>query len=134
MGQLLAFTYDFYIETCYKCGIGFGMPRSYQRDRVQKGGSFYCPNGHAQCYVESEVERLEKELALEKERKERALTEANILRQNNKTLERSRAAVSGHLKRTKKRIQNGVCPCCNRTFRNLARHMATKHKDYKDSE
>ena len=23
----------------------------------------------------------------------------------------------------------GTCPCCNRTFTNLARHMASKHKD-----
>jgi hypothetical protein len=27
----------------------------------------------------------------------------------------------------RKRIQSGVCPCCNRTFENLGRHMKSKH-------
>ena len=27
-------------------------------------------------------------------------------------------------------VSGGACPCCNRSFENLARHMATKHKDY----
>jgi hypothetical protein len=28
------------------------------------------------------------------------------------------------------RIGNGVCPCCNRSFTNLRRHMTTKHPEY----
>lgn len=31
----------------------------------------------------------------------------------------------------KKRVGNGVCPCCNRTFENLSRHMSCKHPEYK---
>ena len=27
-------------------------------------------------------------------------------------------------------FQNGVCPCCTRTFPNLAAHMKTKHPDF----
>ena len=30
----------------------------------------------------------------------------------------------------KARVAHGVCPCCNRTFKQLARHMKTKHPDY----
>jgi hypothetical protein len=30
-------------------------------------------------------------------------------------------------------VANGVCPCCNRTFQNLARHMAGKHPDYEEA-
>lgn len=33
--------------------------------------------------------------------------------------------------RIKNRVKNGVCPCCNRTFENLARHMQAKHSDFK---
>jgi hypothetical protein len=29
-----------------------------------------------------------------------------------------------------KRVGNGVCPCCNRTFEDLARHMKVKHREY----
>ena len=28
------------------------------------------------------------------------------------------------------RVGHGVCPCCNRTFGDLYRHMSTKHPGY----
>ena len=28
-----------------------------------------------------------------------------------------------------KRVHNGVCPCCNRSFQNLQKHMKTKHPE-----
>lgn len=43
---------------------------------------------------------------------------------------RAHAATKGQLTKTKKRIANGVCPCCNRSFANLERHMAGQHPDY----
>jgi hypothetical protein len=30
----------------------------------------------------------------------------------------------------KKRASAGVCPCCNRTFSNMARHMAHQHPEF----
>lgn len=36
----------------------------------------------------------------------------------------------GVVTRTRNRIANGVCPCCDRSFTNLQRHMASKHPDY----
>ncbi len=30
----------------------------------------------------------------------------------------------------KNRIKHGVCPCCKRTFQNIAKHIATKHPGY----
>lgn len=36
--------------------------------------------------------------------------------------------------RTRNRIAAGVCPCCNRTFQNLADHMRTLHADYVAAE
>ena len=47
------------------------------------------------------------------------------------TEERSHAATRGHLTRAKKQVhraEHGVCPHCNRSFQNLARHMQTKHE------
>ncbi len=32
--------------------------------------------------------------------------------------------------RTRKRVGSGVCPCCSRTFQQLARHMKAKHPAY----
>ncbi len=36
--------------------------------------------------------------------------------------------------KVKKRAANGVCPCCNRTFSDLARHMKAKHPDFAEGE
>lgn len=47
-----------------------------------------------------------------------------------RTLERRLAAQRGVTTRLKNRVANGVCPCCNRTFANLQRHMSTKHKGF----
>lgn len=33
-------------------------------------------------------------------------------------------------KKLRKRIKAGVCPCCHRTVKQMARHMATKHPNY----
>jgi len=35
--------------------------------------------------------------------------------------------------RLQKRVANGVCPCCTRSFANLRRHMETTHPEYKAS-
>jgi DNA repair exonuclease SbcCD ATPase subunit len=48
--------------------------------------------------------------------------------------EKSLIAQKGVTTRIKNRASNGVCPCCNRTFQNLARHMHTKHPDFAKSE
>lgn len=43
---------------------------------------------------------------------------------------RAHAATKGQLTKTRKRVAGGVCPCCNRSFVNLGRHMAGQHPDY----
>lgn len=40
----------------------------------------------------------------------------------------------GQLTKLKRRVSNGVCPCCNRSFADLHRHMTEKHPDYLTSE
>ena len=51
-------------------------------------------------------------------------------RDRKEAAQRQASAFKGVVTRTKNRIAGGACPCCNRTFQNLARHMATKHSDY----
>lgn len=43
---------------------------------------------------------------------------------------KSRDGMKGALTKVKNRISKGVCPCCNRTFADLQRHMTTKHPKY----
>jgi hypothetical protein len=108
------------------CGIAVGIPSNLRRVMLDEGKSCYCPQGHTFVFVDTYKDRLakkERELADERRRRQaaRELLEAE---------ERSHAATRGHLTRHKKRASAGVCPCCNRTFQQLARHMKTKHPDY----
>ena len=112
---------------CGKCGIVFAMPTSKHSRCHEKGEDFYCPNGHGRVFVESENQRLQKQLDLERERvireksaRAQASAEANDLREKN-------IKMVGKLSRVYKRVRNGVCPCCNRHFTNLENHMKTKH-------
>lgn len=50
-----------------------------------------------------------------------------------KSTKRQLGTTKAQLTKTKKRVSNGVCPCCNRTFKQLARHMENKHPEYKES-
>lgn len=43
-------------------------------------------------------------------------------------------ATRAKLVRDRARFANGVCPCCNRSFENVARHMRTQHPDYDPSK
>lgn len=107
---------------CCSCGTVFAMQESIRRRRLNDGGWFYCPNGHQQHYSKSETDRLRDKLAEQ-------TRQATALAERAKNAENVAAKATTELKRIKKRMHAGVCPCCNRTFQNLQRHMATKHKD-----
>lgn len=70
-------------------------------------------------------------LRTEKAQMEREL-QAKLNQETHLRLVAEKSLKSEITKRRKieKRVANGVCPCCNRTFEDLARHMSTKHKDY----
>lgn len=109
---------------CIVCGVPIAMPSQMYDERLRDHRYFYCPNGHRQYFSgKSEEQRLRERLAWSESARER-------LRMERDAEARSRAAVKGHLTRIKKRIAAGVCPCCNRTFSDVARHMAGQHPDY----
>lgn len=89
--------------------------------------SIYCPLGHGH------VPAGKGEAQLERERRERAEARAQAIQDQLDSEKRSHAASKGQLTKAKKRVGNGVCPCCNRHFVNVERHMATKHPDYADA-
>jgi protein-arginine kinase activator protein McsA len=129
MGAVLAFTHQLVSVTCSKCGIEFAMPQYYRTKRLEDRETFYCPNGHGQHFTgESEAQRLRREL----DAKQQALDwEKNRRADAEKTISQLKGKVT-KAKNKLERVANGVCPCCNRTFQNLMRHMATKHPEFKD--
>lgn len=116
---------------CSECGVPIAMPPAVGAARRTDGNVFHCYNGHRQCFTESEVARLLREVETDRKKREWADQQAKIDREACERFSRSNAALRGEVTKIKNRVGNGVCPCCNRTFENLARHMTSKHPGYK---
>lgn len=117
---------------CYKCKEPFGIEESTRQVLLRTHQNFYCPHGHVQHYLEGESEetklrrerdRLKQSIAYEQDRVRRAQEEAEHQR-------RRANGYKGHATRITRRAKAGVCPCCNRHFVQLERHMATKHPTF----
>jgi hypothetical protein len=131
----LTYTGTLVIEECCNCHIIFAMPEDFQRRCREVGPdkTFFCPLGHPQHYRDSEVRTLENQLAAARRQLDWAQSSARAARDQANAAERSRAAYKGQLTKTRKRIGNGVCPCCSRHFRDVERHMKGQHPDYAES-
>lgn len=128
---------DMYVSNCPSCGVIFGITMDLQKARRADKGTLYCPNGHQMSWQESEADKLkkaktelERRLANEKEWNEQQGKWLRDEREAHKKTERSLSATKGVLTKTRKRVAAGVCPCCNRTFQQLSRHMSGQHPDY----
>lgn len=111
-----------YINCC-TCGIQFHVPDTWHDARRNDHASFYCPNGHQQAFLgKSEAEKL---------REERDRLAQRIAQRDDEIREAEKkvATATKKIKRLQKRASAGVCPCCNRTFSNMAAHMKTCHGD-----
>lgn len=119
---------------CARCGIVFGISEQFESKRRDDHQEFYCPNGHRQWYPhETEAERLRK--ALEQTKKVNAAITADL---QNVRAERDhhwieRKKTNTRMRHLKERVKHGVCPCCHRTFKQLARHMELKHPTFVSS-
>lgn len=116
----MTYTGTLAVEECCNCGMMFAIPEDFRARKLRNRSDFYCPAGHPQHFMAETFEA-----TLERERRRAASAEGRASR-----AEYSRRAVKGHLTRLKNRTANGVCPCCTRTFANLARHMKAKHPGF----
>jgi len=105
---------------CCACSVWFAMDGAFYDDalRLKSQRSFYCPNGHSQRFIGKRPEELLRE-------------ENNRLQSRLLETQSQKEAADRKLKRAEKRIHNGVCIHCNRSFSNLLRHMDSKHADQK---
>lgn len=128
MARTLNYSQRLVVEVCCKCGIAFAIPEDFQRKVRRTSESFYCPEGHQQYYPggksdEAKIKELENELRRESDN-------AEFWRGQEAIQKRRVAAAKGRVTRIKNRIANGVCPCCNRHFENVERHMKNQHPDF----
>ena len=92
---------------------------------------WHCYRGHSQHFSgKSDKEKLKDKLRMAEKRAEWANEGTRKANDRADRAERSLTATKGHVTRQKKRAAAGVCPCCNRTFKQLARHMKMQHPSY----
>jgi len=110
-------------EICCNCGVAFGMPSDLQEDLKNNPDKwFYCPNGHSQHYIKSKEQRLREEAEKKLIQKENEL--ANVFSEK---IQMEAALLKAQ--KQLKRVHKGVCPCCNRTFKDLQAHIKSKHPE-----
>jgi hypothetical protein len=124
----------FEVFHCANCGVPYAVTKDFEQRRRSDKKSFYCPNGHTQWFGgETDADRAQRlagQLDQERTRNQQLRDEAEARRRQLDYQKRARKAVSTRLRGLKQRVGNGVCPCCNRTFSQLARHMAAEHPTY----
>ncbi len=118
---------------CYQCGVVFAIDESLQKNWVRNKTRFFCPNGHGQSYIKSEADLLREQLQAAKAETERQRQEAERQRNLRVSAERRTIAQRGVVTKLKKRVNCGVCPHCQRTVSQMARHIATKHPEVLES-
>lgn len=131
MTDTITYTNTLRICTCW-CGIAFALPAHLHKrfiDRQQI--HIYCPLGHAMIPAgksEADRQRDAREAAERQVQRLTAIrTDLETRLEQQRQLTRAQKAAKT---RIKNRIAKGVCPCCNRTFENLQRHMTTQHPTY----
>lgn len=108
---------------CCLCATEFSMSQNLYNQRMKDGRKFWCPNGHDQVFTETELDRLRRE-------RDRLKQENARLEQEASTATKQASAARKKVVSLQKRAAAGVCPCCNRTVSQLARHMQTRHPEF----
>lgn len=125
---------EFTVIECGHCAVQFGLTTSMYKRVFSAKEWFYCPNGHKVRYAgesdHDKAQRLAGQLDQERTRVENLRRSERVLSQRADYAQRARKAVSTRLRKVKNRVGNGVCPCCNRTFSALAKHMESQHPHY----
>lgn len=107
------------------------MPAKVMQAFRDSHKTWYCYRGHPRHFPgESKEERLKQKLENTEKMLRSQIKRTEWAQEAERKAELSRRATKGQLTKTKNRIKNGVCPCCNRTFVDLGRHMAGQHPDY----
>jgi len=118
----LTYTGRLVVETCW-CGTRHAIPSELADMAEQNGHTVYCPLGHQWVVGKSEVIALREQL---KEERRRGQAERDL----RADAERRLTAQKGETTKAKKRAAAALCPCCNRSFVQLRRHMASQHPDF----
>lgn len=136
-GVLGPISVEMELHDCAACGFIYACTKAFFDRRRADGASWSIPCGHTALYRESEADKEKKradqlaaELAHAKNYSELQGNWLRNEREGHKATERKLSAAKGQQTKLKKRIAHGVCPCCNRSFAEVARHMKRQHPEF----
>ena len=123
------------LETVHCCGCGgtYAINAEYVKRKRETGGFWHCPYCDGEWGYEkdgSEIAKLKRKLEYQEADAARERKWRHEAEDRHSHTQRRLSATQGAVTRIKNRVGKGVCPCCNRHFANLERHMASKHSDY----
>lgn len=126
---------QYHAMICCTCKVQFAIDGTTYTvlNQQKEKGTFYCPHGHAQHFAtgETELQKAQREASRLRQQIAQRDDEIKELEKQKEHEKRSAIAYKGKVTELKNRAAAGVCPCCNRTFVNMARHMESQHPDFK---
>lgn len=119
---------EYSYKQCPVCGIHYAVDKvvmDYKHgcSSTDKDRGWYCPNGHPLVFRESDADKYRHEA--ERLRQRLAQKDDEIAARDRQLI-----AAKGQITKARKRASAGTCPCCKRTFSNMARHMKSEHPDF----
>jgi hypothetical protein len=121
-------------NSCHKCKCKMWIDDALNEAALNARGkiSFYCSYGHSQIYSEGENEEtlLRRERDILKQQAARLEELATQERARADTATEALAKSKAKTRRMAKRASAGTCPCCARTFSNMAEHMKHQHPEF----
>ena len=110
-------------QVCANCGVLFALPEYlYEQCRENPFKEFFCPNGHTLVFKKSSLQEQVDSLRRERDDAQRA---SSIMQHRLQVKDKEVKKLTNKMKR----VTAGVCPCCNRSFKQLAEHMRTQHPE-----
>lgn len=132
------------VVTCSTCHVTYAIPQTFYKSALKyrgdqvNGWKICCPFGHTWWYIgkteadklREQVKREQDEVARQRSRAGRLAAERDQARASAKAQKAAKTRIRNSRERERTRVAAGVCPECNRTFQNLARHMQGQHPDH----
>lgn len=122
-------TVKFATTDCCVCGIVFAVQGRFLDERRSDKQAFYCPNGHSMTFTKSTAQILQQQIDKLKGEKDESERARYALHDQLQQKQQEVRKLQTNIAKRNKRIAAGVCPCCNKSFKQLAAHMKTKHPE-----
>ena len=122
MKNTLTMTTELNLVECGRCGAAIALSKQMERTFRDTHQNFYCPAGHSQHYpAKTATDRLADELKASEWKRERDQDKiADLLKKLYELSEEN--------KRIERQARASVCPECDGSFVELARHQRRVHE------